>query len=102
MSRDSFAEVSPGNTREWMNTFKNSLPPVATWISFSRLNRDFVNCVFCQRHPLSSRCSLPPTVDSEKVTSTLSPEGVLTVEAPLPKPALQVGEVSIPVSKMKK
>ncbi|XP_041920189.1 heat shock protein beta-1-like [Alosa sapidissima] len=46
--------------------------------------------------------TLPPTVDSEKVTSSLSPEGVLTIEAPLPKPALQAGEVSIPVSKMKK
>ncbi|XP_063061644.1 heat shock protein beta-1-like isoform X2 [Engraulis encrasicolus] len=46
--------------------------------------------------------TLPPQVDSDKVTSSLSAEGVLTVECPLPKPALAAGEVPIPVSKMKK
>lgn len=34
----------------------------------------------------------------EKVCSSLSPEGVLTVEAPLPKPAIQGSEINIPVN----
>ncbi|XP_030632834.1 heat shock protein beta-1-like [Chanos chanos] len=46
--------------------------------------------------------TLPPGVDSEKVNASLSPEGVLTIEAPLPRPAMQGNEVSIPVSKVKK
>ncbi|XP_036454347.1 LOW QUALITY PROTEIN: heat shock protein beta-1-like [Colossoma macropomum] len=46
--------------------------------------------------------TLPPGVDAEKVTSSLSPDGVLTIEAPLPKPALQGAEKSIPVSQAKK
>lgn len=41
---------------------------------------------------------LPPGADIEKVTSSLSPEGVLTVEAPLPKPAIQSSEITIPVN----
>lgn len=41
---------------------------------------------------------LPPGADVEKVTSFLSPEGVLTVEAPLPKPAIQATEINIPVN----
>ncbi|NP_001008615.2 heat shock protein beta-1 [Danio rerio] len=55
-------------------------------------------------HGFISRCftrkyTLPPGVDSEKISSCLSPEGVLTVEAPLPKPAIQAPEVNIPVNK---
>ncbi|XP_076867808.1 heat shock protein beta-1 [Brachyhypopomus gauderio] len=42
--------------------------------------------------------TLPPGADMEKITSSLSPEGVLTVEAPLPKPAIQTSEITIPVS----
>ncbi|XP_046892096.1 heat shock protein beta-1-like [Hypomesus transpacificus] len=42
--------------------------------------------------------TLPPGVDSEKVTSSLSPEGVLTVEASLPLPALQ-GDLSMSVKR---
>ncbi|KAI5615579.1 heat shock protein beta-1, partial [Silurus asotus] len=43
--------------------------------------------------------TLPPGADAEKITSSLSPEGVLTVEAPLPKPAIQSSEINIPVNK---
>uniref|UniRef100_A0AAR2L866 Heat shock protein beta-1 n=1 Tax=Pygocentrus nattereri TaxID=42514 RepID=A0AAR2L866_PYGNA len=46
--------------------------------------------------------TLPPGVDAEKVTSSLSPDGVLNIEAPLPKPALQGAEKFIPVSQAKK
>ncbi|MBN3313054.1 HSPB1 protein, partial [Atractosteus spatula] len=54
-------------------------------------------------HGYISRCftrkyTLPPGVDVNKVVSSLSPEGVLTVEAPLPKPAIQAAEITIPVS----
>ncbi|XP_048873393.1 heat shock protein beta-1 [Brienomyrus brachyistius] len=54
-------------------------------------------------HGYVSRCftrkyTLPPGADVEKVTSFLSPEGVLTVEAPLPKPAIQATEINIPVN----
>ncbi|XP_034033429.1 heat shock protein beta-1 [Thalassophryne amazonica] len=41
--------------------------------------------------------TLPPTTDIEKVTSALSPEGVLTVEAPAVKPAIEATETTIPV-----
>lgn len=41
---------------------------------------------------------LPPGADVEKVTSSLSPEGLLTVEAPLPKAAIQSSEITIPVN----
>lgn len=55
-------------------------------------------------HGFVSRCftrkyTLPPGTDAEKVSSSLSPEGVLTVEVPLPKPAIQSAEVTIPVTK---
>ncbi|XP_023698425.1 heat shock protein beta-1-like [Paramormyrops kingsleyae] len=54
-------------------------------------------------HGFISRCftrkyTLPPGVDVEKVVSSLSPEGVLTVEVPLPKLAIQAAEVNIPVT----
>ncbi|XP_067295816.1 heat shock protein beta-1 [Pseudorasbora parva] len=54
-------------------------------------------------HGFVSRCftrkyTLPPGVDSEKISSSLSPEGVLTIEAPLPKPAIQGTEINIPVN----
>ncbi|KAL4660600.1 heat shock protein beta-1-like [Arapaima gigas] len=54
-------------------------------------------------HGYISRCftrkyTLPPGTDAEKVTSSLSPEGVLTVEAPLPKPAIKASEVTVPVT----
>ncbi|KAM3868962.1 heat shock protein beta-1 [Diretmus argenteus] len=54
-------------------------------------------------HGFVSRCftrkyTLPPTANVEKVTSSLSPEGVLTVEAPLVRQAIEAPEVSIPVT----
>uniref|UniRef100_UPI003AAF9FAD heat shock protein beta-1 isoform X3 n=1 Tax=Centroberyx gerrardi TaxID=166262 RepID=UPI003AAF9FAD len=54
-------------------------------------------------HGFVSRCftrkyTLPPTANVEKVTSSLSPEGVLTVEAPLVRPAIEASEISIPVN----
>ncbi|XP_062340910.1 heat shock protein beta-1 [Osmerus eperlanus] len=53
-------------------------------------------------HGFVSRCftrkyTLPPTANVEKVASTLSPEGVLTVEAPLNKQAIKAAEINIPV-----
>ncbi|XP_070839026.1 heat shock protein beta-1 [Chaetodon trifascialis] len=42
--------------------------------------------------------TLPGTANIEKVTSSLSPEGVLTVEAPLNVPAIQSSETTIPVN----
>ncbi|XP_041863415.1 heat shock protein beta-1 [Melanotaenia boesemani] len=42
--------------------------------------------------------TLPATVSAEKVTSSLSPEGVLTVEAPLAKLAIESSETTIPVN----
>nr|XP_057943771.1 heat shock protein beta-1 [Doryrhamphus excisus] len=53
-------------------------------------------------HGFVSRCftrkyTLPPSANVEKVTSSLSPDGVLTVEAPLAKPAIEAAETSIPV-----
>ncbi|KAF3706688.1 Heat shock protein beta-1 [Channa argus] len=41
--------------------------------------------------------TLPPSANVEKVTSSLSPEGVLTVEAPFIKPAIESSETTIPV-----
>ncbi|KAG9348646.1 hypothetical protein AGOR_G00124860 [Albula goreensis] len=57
-------------------------------------------------HGYVSRCftrkyTLPPGADFEKVTSSLSPEGVLTVEAPLPKAENMGNEITIPVYKSK-
>ncbi|KAJ8403855.1 hypothetical protein AAFF_G00347230 [Aldrovandia affinis] len=57
-------------------------------------------------HGYVSRCftrkyTLPPGVESEKVTSSLSPEGILTVECPLPKSDDMGGEITIPVYKSK-
>ncbi|XP_071027331.1 heat shock protein beta-1-like [Oncorhynchus clarkii lewisi] len=54
-------------------------------------------------HGFVSRCftrkyTLPPMADAEKVTSTLSPEGVLTVETPLNRQAIKAAEISIPVA----
>ncbi|XP_020660691.3 heat shock protein beta-1 [Pogona vitticeps] len=53
-------------------------------------------------HGFISRCftrkyTLPPGVDPAAVHSSLSPDGMLTVEAPLPKPAIQSAEIRIPV-----
>ncbi|XP_026183944.1 heat shock protein beta-1 [Mastacembelus armatus] len=42
--------------------------------------------------------TLPPTTNIEKVTSSLSPEGVLTVEAPLIRPAIESSATTIPVT----
>lgn len=49
---------------------------------------------------LSTLCPsrLPPGVDPTLVSSSLSPEGTLTVEAPLPKSATQSAEITIPVT----
>ena len=41
---------------------------------------------------------LPPGVDPTQVSSSLSPEGTLTVEAPMPKLATQSNEITIPVT----
>ncbi|XP_072302785.1 heat shock protein beta-1 [Eucyclogobius newberryi] len=54
-------------------------------------------------HGFVSRCftrkyTLPSSANVEKVTSSLSPEGVLTVEAPLARPALESSETTIPVT----
>ncbi|XP_051847844.1 heat shock protein beta-1 [Antechinus flavipes] len=54
-------------------------------------------------HGFISRCftrkyTLPPGVDATSVVSSLSPDGTLSVEAPLPKPAIQSAEVTIPVT----
>ncbi|XP_038615179.1 heat shock protein beta-1 [Tachyglossus aculeatus] len=54
-------------------------------------------------HGFISRCftrkyTLPPGVDATSVVSSLSPDGMLTVEAPLPKPATQSAEITIPVT----
>uniref|UniRef100_A0A803KH68 Heat shock protein beta-1 n=2 Tax=Xenopus tropicalis TaxID=8364 RepID=A0A803KH68_XENTR len=54
-------------------------------------------------HGFISRCftrkyTLPPGVDINKVASSLSPDGILTVEAPLPKPAIQSAEIAIPIT----
>nr|AEM65174.1 heat shock protein 27 [Kryptolebias marmoratus] len=42
--------------------------------------------------------TLPPTANVQKVSSSLSPEGVLTVEAPIAKPAIESSETTIPVN----
>ncbi|KAK2828803.1 hypothetical protein Q5P01_019837 [Channa striata] len=42
--------------------------------------------------------TLPSTANVEKVTSSLSPEGVLTVEAPFIRPAIESSETTIPVN----
>uniref|UniRef100_A0A3Q3EJL2 Heat shock protein beta-1 n=1 Tax=Labrus bergylta TaxID=56723 RepID=A0A3Q3EJL2_9LABR len=54
-------------------------------------------------HGFVSRCftrkyTLPSSANIEKVTSSLSPEGFLTVEAPLMVPAIQSSETTIPVN----
>ncbi|KAK9412412.1 heat shock protein beta-1 [Crotalus adamanteus] len=54
-------------------------------------------------HGFISRCftrkyTLPPGIDASVVRSSLSPDGLLTVEAPLPKPAIQSAEITIPVT----
>ncbi|KAG9492686.1 heat shock protein beta-1 [Eleutherodactylus coqui] len=54
-------------------------------------------------HGFISRCftrkyTLPPGIDNAIVSSSLSPDGILTVEAPLPKPAIQSAEITIPVT----
>ncbi|KFO35478.1 Heat shock protein beta-1 [Fukomys damarensis] len=53
-------------------------------------------------HGYISRCftrkyTLPPGVDPTLVVSSLSPEGTLTVEAPIPK-VTQSAEITIPVT----
>ncbi|XP_072231512.1 heat shock protein beta-1 [Leuresthes tenuis] len=54
-------------------------------------------------HGFVSRCftrkyTLPPTATIDKVTSSLSPEGILTVEAPVVRPAIESSETTIPVN----
>ncbi|XP_004630507.1 heat shock protein beta-1 [Octodon degus] len=54
-------------------------------------------------HGYISRCftrkyTLPPGVDPTLVSSSLSPEGTLTVEAPIPKAVTQSAEITIPVT----
>ncbi|KAM9782352.1 heat shock protein beta-1 [Syngnathus typhle] len=54
-------------------------------------------------HGFVSRCftrkyTLPSSANVEKVTSSLSPDGVLTVEAPLAKLAIGAAETTIPVT----
>ncbi|XP_035522477.1 heat shock protein beta-1 [Morone saxatilis] len=52
----------------------------------------FVSRTFTRKY------TLPSTANVEKVTSSLSPEGLLTVEAPLIVPAIQSSETTIPVT----
>ncbi|XP_051256302.1 heat shock protein beta-1 [Dicentrarchus labrax] len=52
----------------------------------------FVSRTFTRKY------TLPSTANIEKVTSSLSPEGLLTVEAPLIVPAIQSSETTIPVN----
>ncbi|KAM7374767.1 hypothetical protein PAMP_007407 [Pampus punctatissimus] len=52
----------------------------------------FVSRTFTRKY------TLPAGTDMEKVTSSLSPEGVLTVEAPLIKQAIESSETTIPVT----
>nr|ADX98507.1 low molecular weight heat shock protein 27 [Larimichthys crocea] len=52
----------------------------------------FVSRTFTRKY------TLPPTANVEKVTSSLSPEGLLTVEAPLIVPAIESSETTIPVN----
>lgn len=52
----------------------------------------FVSRTFTRKY------TLPSTADVEKVTSSLSPEGVLTVEAPLKVQAIMSSETTIPVT----
>lgn len=59
------------------------------------LRCDFSSCNF-------STSRLPPSANVEKVSSSLSPEGLLTVEAPLMVPAIESSEVTIPVTVDKK
>ncbi|CAL1573878.1 unnamed protein product [Knipowitschia caucasica] len=54
-------------------------------------------------HGFVSRCftrkyTLPSSANVEKVTSSLSPDGVLTIEAPLARAALESSETTIPVT----
>ncbi|XP_061607510.1 heat shock protein beta-1 [Phyllopteryx taeniolatus] len=54
-------------------------------------------------HGFVSRCftrkyTLPSSANVETVTSSLSPDGVLTVEAPLAKPAVEAAGTAIPVA----
>ncbi|KAL6099112.1 hspb1 [Pungitius sinensis] len=52
----------------------------------------FVSRTFTRKY------TLPSSADVEKVASSLSPEGVLTVEAPLIRPAIECSETTIPVN----
>nr|AZL95688.1 heat shock protein beta 1 [Miichthys miiuy] len=52
----------------------------------------FVSRTFTRKY------TLPPSANVEKVTSSLSPEGLLTVEAPLIVPAIESSETTIPVN----
>ncbi|XP_045897069.1 heat shock protein beta-1 [Micropterus dolomieu] len=52
----------------------------------------FVSRTFTRKY------TLPSSVNIEKVTSSLSPEGVLTVEAPLTPQAIESSETTIPVN----
>ncbi|AWP00438.1 Heat shock protein beta-1 [Scophthalmus maximus] len=52
----------------------------------------FVSRTFTRKY------TLPSAANVEKVTSSLSPEGFLTIEAPLIRPAIQSSEVTIPVT----
>ncbi|XP_061461153.1 heat shock protein beta-1 [Rhineura floridana] len=54
-------------------------------------------------HGFISRCftrkyTVPSGIDPAAVRSSLSPDGMLTVEAPLPKPAIQSAEIKIPIT----
>nr|BAH59273.1 heat shock protein beta-1 [Thunnus orientalis] len=52
----------------------------------------FVSRTFTRKY------TLPPNTNVEKVTSSLSPEGLLTVEAPLIRQAIESSETTIPVT----
>lgn len=84
----------PGNTREfwflaWLGGGKRTQ-------GGEQRGRDLEGCVTLVLFFFLSR--LPPGVDPTLVSSSLSPEGTLTVEAPLPKTATQSAEITIPVT----
>lgn len=85
--------ASPGNTREfWFLAWRAGGVGERT-LGGGRGQEGCVTLVLCF---CSSR--LPPGVDPTLVSSSLSPEGTLTVEAPLPKAVTQSAEITIPVT----
>lgn len=84
----------PGNTREfWLLAWRGGGKRIQ---GREQRARGLKGCVTLVLFFFASR--LPPGVDPTLVSSSLSPEGTLTVEAPLPKTATQSAEITIPVT----